>query len=69
MHAELVAKYLGQYVAIHNDQVVDHDESFQPLHARIRHRFGRQPVLLRLVEAEPKRVLVFRSPRFDRGQP
>ena len=60
MHAELVEKYLGQYVAIHNGKVVDQDEDFQSLHTRIRQRFGRQPVLLRRVEAEPERVLVFR---------
>ena len=68
MHDKLVKEYLGQYVAIHNGQVVDHDEDFQPLHSRIRQRFGRQPVLLRRVEAEPERVLVFRSPRFERGR-
>jgi len=34
------------------------------LHSRIRQRFGRQPVLLRCVEAGPERVLVFRSPRY-----
>lgn len=69
MHAELAKKYLGQYVAIHNGKVVDHDEDFQSLHSRIRQRFGRQPVLLRRVETEPERVLVFRSPRLERGQP
>ena len=69
MHAELAEKYVGQYVAIHDGNVVDYDEDFQALHSRIRQRFGRQPVLLRRVEAEPKRVLVFRSPRLERGQP
>jgi hypothetical protein len=67
MHARLVEEYLGQYVAIHNGQVVDHDEDFQSLHNRIRQRFGRQPVLLRCVETESERVLVFRSPRLERG--
>lgn len=69
MHAELAEKYLGQYVAIHNGKVVDHDKDFHSLHSRIRQRFGRQPVLLRRVEAEPERVLAFRSPRLERGQP
>ena len=67
MHAELTKKYLGQYVAIHNARVVDHDENFESLHSRIRQRFGRQPVLLRRVEAEPQRTLLFRSPRLERG--
>lgn len=64
MHAELAEKYLGQYVAIHNGKVVDHDDDFQSLHSRIRQRFGGQPVLLRCVEAEPERVLVICSPRY-----
>lgn len=69
MHPELAEKYLGQYVAIHDGQVVDHDQDFQSLHSRIRKRFGRQPVLLRRVEVEPESVWTFRSPRFERGQP
>ena len=69
MHAKLAEKYLGQYVAIHGGKVVDSDEDFQALHGRIRQRFGRQPVLLRQVEIEPERVLTFRSPRLERGQP
>ncbi len=69
MHAELVKRHLGQYVAIHNGKVMDHDEDFQALHRRIRQRYGRQAVLLRRVEAEPERVLVFRSPQLERGRP
>ena len=69
MHAKLAEKYLGQYVAIHGGKVVDNDEDFQALHGRIRQRFGRQPVLLRQVEIEAERVLTFRSPRLERGQP
>lgn len=63
LHSELVKQYLDRYVAIHDGNVVDHDEDFQELHQRIRQRFGRQPVLLRQVTTEPERVLVMRSPR------
>lgn len=69
MHSELLQSYEGEYVAIHNGKVVDHDASLQPLHNRIRQRFGRQTVLLRQVSTEPERVLSFRSPSFERGQP
>lgn len=69
MHADLVQNYLGQYVAICKGQLVDHDPDFQSLHSRIRKRFGRQPVLLRLVENKPERTLLFRSPRIEQGQP
>jgi hypothetical protein len=65
MHSELIAQYLGKYVAIHRKEVVDVDEDFQALHTRIRNRFGPLPVLLRRVESDPERTLVFRSPRFE----
>lgn len=65
MHSELIAQYLGKYVAIHRREVVDVDGDFQALHTRIRSRFGQLPVLLRQVEQEPERTLVFRSPRFE----
>jgi len=67
MHAELSKRYLGQVVAIHEGQVVDHDEDFVALHRRVRARFGHVAVLLRRVGPEPERVLTFRSPRFKRG--
>ncbi len=69
LHAKLVKQYLGQYVAIHNSAVIDHDQDFQTLHARVRQRFGRQAVLLRRVEVEPEPTLVFRSPRFEQSRP
>jgi hypothetical protein len=65
LHEKLVRQYLGQYVAIHNGAVIDHDEEFQALHARVRRRYGRQAVLVRRVEAESERTLVFRSPRLE----
>jgi len=68
MHPDLVRQYRGQYVAVHDGQVVDHDVDFQALHRRVRERFGRQAVLLRQVEEEVERELTFRSPRFERGR-
>jgi hypothetical protein len=65
MHAELVKKYLGQYVAIYNQALVDSDSHFQTLHRRVRQRFGRQPVLIRCVEAQPEHILTFRSPKME----
>ena len=65
MHAELSERYLGQYVAVHNGEVVDHDDDFQALHERIRKRFGRQPVMIRRVESNPERAMTFRRIRFQ----
>jgi hypothetical protein len=69
LHTSLVGQYLGQHVAIHSGALVDHDADFVALHKRIRERFGRKPVLLRRVEVEPERVLVFRSPRLRSARP
>jgi predicted transcriptional regulator len=66
LHAELVASYLGQYVAMRHGQIVDYDLRFRDLHTRVRQRFGRQPVLIRRVEERPERELIFRSPRVER---
>lgn len=67
MHDGLRKQFNGQYVAINHGQVVDYDPDFQTLHSRIRHRYGRRPVLLRRVGEEPERELSFRSPRFERA--
>jgi hypothetical protein len=69
MHAELMEQYGGRVVAIHDEEVVDHDEDFVALHRRIRDRFGNTAVLLRRVGPEPERTLTFRSPHFERGKP
>lgn len=56
----LQQKYGDEYIAISNDAVVDHDQSFQAIHHRIRERFGHQPVLIRQPNAD-ERILDFRS--------
>lgn len=40
LHPQLVTKYLGAYVAIHDGAVVDHDVELRPLHLRIRQSLG-----------------------------
>ncbi len=57
-HAELKDQYLGQYIAMHNGQVVDHDTNFQTLRRRIRQRFGHTPVMITLVEEAAEQILV-----------
>jgi predicted transcriptional regulator len=63
---KLFAKYPGQYVAIHNGQVIDNDQNLRTLHLRVYARLGHIPVLLKQVTREPDRELLFRSPRFER---
>ncbi len=63
---KLLAKYPGQYVAIHNGQVIDHDPDLRTLHLRVFERLAYTPVLLKRVTNKPERELMFRSPRFER---
>ena len=49
-HAELKGQYLDQYIAMHKEQVVDHDVDFPALRQRVRQRFGRTAVMITLVD-------------------
>ncbi|MBI1879477.1 MAG: hypothetical protein HYR94_14870 [Chloroflexi bacterium] len=62
-YAQLKQIYLGQFIAMHQGQVVDHDSNFEILHRRIRQKYGREAILMRRVEEEPDRPLMWRSPR------
>ncbi|MGH2594201.1 MAG: hypothetical protein ACRDGG_11885 [Anaerolineae bacterium] len=68
LRGTLLAQYRGEYVAIHEGQVIDHDPDLRTLHLRVFARLGHTVVLLKRVTDEPERELVFRSPRFERGQ-
>ena len=67
LRGTLLAQYRGEYVAIHEGQVIDHDPHLRTLHLRVFARLGHTVVLLKRVTDEPERELVFRSPRFERG--
>jgi hypothetical protein len=64
MHAELAKQYLGQYVAIHQGKLVDHDADPLALLQRVRQNFPNQVVLRRKVTPTPEITLYMRSPRF-----
>jgi hypothetical protein len=66
MKADLLAKYPGEYVAVHNGAVIDHDPDLRTLHLRVYEEYGRNPILLKHVVAGPERELVIRSPRLER---
>ena len=61
----LRAKYLGYYIAMHKGRVVDRDRDLGALNRRIRARFGRTPVLMRLVDQVVEREIVVRNPRME----
>lgn len=60
-HTDLKARYLGQYIAMHKGEVVDHDTDFQALWQRVRQRFGRTAVLITQVGQEPDTTLARRG--------
>jgi len=67
MHAELKRRFLGQYVAIHNGELVDHDADRHALSRRVRREYGSVAVLITPVEEKPEREFLMLSPRFERG--
>ena len=48
----LRAQYAGEFVAVHNHSVVDHDPDEEVLRKRIRDRFGYIPILLTPAEGQ-----------------
>ncbi len=66
MHAELVNVYLGQYVAIYQGQVIDHDFDPVALHQRLAAQYAGKVVLSRKVQEDAIPVLQMRSPRLER---
>ena len=68
MHLELLEKYEGQYVAISQGQVVDHDQDVLALVRRIDLDYPEKAILVKQVVDQPDQDLHFRSPRFIRAQ-
>jgi hypothetical protein len=57
MQADLIASYSGEYVAMHQGRVVDHDTDIIRLEERIAQRLGEVPVLIAPVTDTPRRDL------------
>lgn len=68
MHEQLMAKYAGEYVAVFNGQLVDHDSDELTLFRRIDSIFPNDIVLLKRVVPLPEPELRVRSPRLERWQ-
>ena len=67
-HADLKAQYLGQYIAMHEGQVVDHDADFPTLRQRIRQQFEDTPVMITLVEENTEQILVRHGFRMENNK-
>jgi len=62
---ETQAQYAGEFVAIHNQQVVDHDRDEESLRKRIRAKYGKTAILL--TPAEGRREFRIVSTRLSRA--
>lgn len=58
--------YAGQYVAVLQGEVIDHDADRVALAQRVRARYPETPVLLIAAEARAPRAFHIRSPRLER---
>ena len=65
MHQGLVQSYLGQYVAIYQGEVVDHDPDVSQLERRVRRHFERLPVLIAPVKSQIKYEIRWRGGRLE----
>lgn len=62
MYPELRQKYLGQWVAVHEQKLVDHDDDRAALYGRVRATYRRTAVLIRQVTEQPGNEIWIRTP-------
>ncbi len=67
MHPELMAHYAGQYVAIYQGQLIDHDQDEIALLSRLDDQYPDEVVLMKKVRPLPEPELRHRSPRLVRN--
>jgi hypothetical protein len=63
MHAELLTKYPGEYVAVHQGRMIDHDLKLGDIYLRIDEKYPDEIILIKQVQPEIERVFNVRSPR------
>jgi hypothetical protein len=64
LHPMLRKKYLGQYVAIYQGELIDHDPDQVALFLRIKEIYPDEFIWIAPVGEEPEETYVLRSPRF-----
>jgi hypothetical protein len=62
MYPELHQKYLGKWVAVYEQKLVDHDDDRAALYRRVRATFRRTAVLIRQVTEQPDNEIWIRTP-------
>lgn len=64
MHATLWQQYPYQYIAIHQEKVIDHDSKQLDLIERVNQSHPQMVILIRQVQPHLPKTLRFRSPRW-----
>ena len=64
-HTRLLDQYAGQFIAMHEGQVIDSDADELALYLRIRQRFPMVGVLIKQVTPALEEVWVMRSPHLE----
>jgi hypothetical protein len=64
LHGSLLKRYAGEYVAIYNGKMIDHDKDRTVLLNRIDTQYPDQFVLIRPVKSEPEIIYEHRSARW-----
>jgi hypothetical protein len=59
--------YPGEFVAIHEGRLIDHDPNLAVLHRRVVQVVGPVPVLLKQVDEPVNREFILRRPRLERS--
>ncbi len=66
MHPSLWKRMPGEWVAIHNQQLIDHDPDDVALYRRVRAQYGRTSILIRRVKETSVEEIWIRTP--NRGR-
>jgi len=64
-HAQLLDRYRGQFIAMHEGQIIDADADELTLYSRVRQRFPMIGILIKQVSSEVEEVWAVRSPRIE----
>jgi len=63
LHAQLLQKYPGEYVALHQGQMIDHDPDQLALYLRVDEQYPDEVILIKQVCSEIEEIYNIRSPR------
>jgi len=64
-HTQLLQSYQGQYIAMHDGQVIDSDVDELMLYMRIRQQYPLIGILIKEVTDTPEDIWIIRSPRLE----